>query len=190
MSKARRLFNRGSVGCLTLIGIFFVLGLALPRTWHVERSVVIAAPPELIHPFVEDFAEWQKWAHWQDARDGDGVRRTHSTPSSGVGAQTTWTGSSMGEGMMRIVESDEAVGIKLEEAIDSNGEINAYGSIAYEVQQDGSTRVTWTDAGTAPRVIGPYFIWLIHSTLTEHFDGALRNLKRIAEQEQKERTGK
>lgn len=185
MASARKIAGRGLLGCGGLLLFVVLLGLALPRQWHAQRSREINASPEVVHHFVGDFQRWERWAFWQDDQDPR-VTRTHSAPSSGVGAQTTWEGPSMGRGRLRIVESDPATGIKLEEAIESD-EVNATGTITYERLGDGVTRVTWTDTGTGPLVIGGLFRWAINSGLGKHMEGALAELKRLAEQEQRER---
>ena len=43
-----KIVKRILLGLLGLFALLLVIGLFLPSTWHVERSVTVAAPPEAI----------------------------------------------------------------------------------------------------------------------------------------------
>ena len=50
------------VGLATLLVI--VVGLFLPRTYTIERSIVITAPQEHIHEFLDNLEQWPRWIPW------------------------------------------------------------------------------------------------------------------------------
>lgn len=86
-----------------------------PDTFRLERSAVIAAPPAVVFPMVDDFHNWAAWSPWEKLDPG--MKRTFSGPAAGTGAQYAWAGNDqVGEGRMTIVESqpESRIGIKLE----------------------------------------------------------------------------
>lgn len=103
-----------------LIGVAAVLGLLLvvialqPDTFHVERSISIAAPPEAAFAQVNDFHAWSAWSPWEKLDPA--MTRSYEGAPAGVGAKYAWVGNKdVGEGRMTIEQSDPAkIAIKLE----------------------------------------------------------------------------
>ena len=58
------------IGVVVVIAAFFGFVIAQPSTYHVERSVQIAAPAEVVRPEISDFNQW-----------GDGARGRNSIPA-------------------------------------------------------------------------------------------------------------
>jgi hypothetical protein len=170
----KRFLKVAGLGLVGLVGVLTVVGLFLPRQWHVERSVVINAAPEDIHPLVEDLKAWQSWAVWTKEMDPE-VKDEYGGPASGVGAWWSWSGPKMGHGKMTITRSDVDAGVWLDEMIETDKEVNARGSLTW-TREGGGTKVTWVDEGTLPPM-GGYFVWMIEGMLGDNFQGGLKNLK-------------
>jgi hypothetical protein len=171
------------VAVVVLLVLFAGIGLLLPRDWSVERSILIQAPPERIHAWVESPAKWNEWFAWEEMKTDPEYRVWTSGPEKGAGATYEWAGSPMkaGTGKLVIAHSDPKAGVHIDEWI--NGpEQNAKGSILYTSAGGGTTRVTWTDNGTLPPVIGGYFRGTVNDAMGEAFEKGLANLKRLAEQ--------
>ena len=67
----------------------------------VERAVTVAAPAEVIAPYVVDFRRWVDWSPWEGL-DPD-LQRTYSGPAQGLGATYAWSGNRRaGAGRMEI----------------------------------------------------------------------------------------
>lgn len=101
------------------IGAAFVLLLVVialqPPTFHIERSISMAAPPEVAFAQVNDFHAWKAWSPWEKLDPN--MQRSFDGPSSGVGAKYAWVGNKeVGEGRMTIEKSTpgQEVAIKLE----------------------------------------------------------------------------
>jgi hypothetical protein len=170
----KRFLKFAGLGLVAMVTGLTVVGLFLPRQWHVERSVVINAAPEHIHPLVEDLKAWQSWAVWTKDMDPE-VKDEYGGPASGVGAWWAWNGPKMGHGKMTITKSDVAAGVWLDEMIETDREVNAHGSLTW-TREGGGTKVTWVDTGTLPPM-GGYFVWMIEDMLGENFQVGLKNLK-------------
>lgn len=100
------------VGAALLV---LVIVIALqPATFHVERSVLIAAPPAAVSAQVNNFHAWSGWSPWEK-RDPS-MKRTYDGPPAGVGAKYAWVGNQeVGEGRMTIEQSEPSrVTVKLE----------------------------------------------------------------------------
>jgi hypothetical protein len=154
------------------------LGALLPRTWHVEQSVSIAAPAQRIYPLIANLRRWQEWSVWTKELDPQ-VHNSFEGPESGVGARWSWLGTKMGRGTMEIVASDPATGVRLDEAIES-ATVNAHAAFTF-TPEGPNTRVTWTDEGTLPLVVGGYFSGMVERMLNRNLESGLAKLKRVVE---------
>jgi hypothetical protein len=107
------------------------------------------------------------------------VRFTYEGPESGVGARWSWLGPKMGNGRSEITFADPRRGIRVDEAIES-AQVNAHGAILLEDTGAG-TRVTWTDDGTLPPILGGFFRAMVNERLTHNFEAGLARLKAVVE---------
>jgi hypothetical protein len=181
MKRVLKIVGLGVVG---LVAVLVVVGLFLPRQWHVERTAVINAAPEHIHPLVDDLKQWQTWAAWNNSMDPE-VKYDYSATAAGVGAWWSWNGPKMGHGKMTITKSDVATGVWVDEMIETDDAVNAKGAITW-TRQGEATQVKWVDEGTLPPVIGGYAVSMIETMLGEHFQTGLNNLKTQAEKRRAE----
>ena len=154
------------------------VGLMLPRAFEISRSIVIAAPPERIHPFLDSFRNWPRWSSF-DTADPD-LRFELTEPSSGVGAKRSWKGGRMGVGSQWIVASDPRKGVSMK--LDMTHMEHSF-DFAF-APEAGGTRVTWSDRGLFPaaphwRLMGNLFL---QSMLGGMFEEGLASLKRVVEE--------
>jgi len=64
------------LGVIVAVAAVLLFAATKPSTFHVSRSVTIAAPPEKVYALVADFHNWPRWAP-QD-RDDTTMQRTYS----------------------------------------------------------------------------------------------------------------
>lgn len=163
---------------VALIVILAAVGLILPSSYTVERSIVIDATTEDVHEYVGNLAKWDDWSPWKE--EDPTLVVTLGEKSSGVGASQSWVGDS-GTGALTVTESSPAEGIKYDLLFDG-GTYECVSSITYDRLQDGSTKVTWYMSGDMGRsVTGGYFAVLMDSMVGNMFDRGLSNLKREVE---------
>ena len=90
-----------------LIVIVVVVGLFLPTSYTVERSIVIDAGPSQIHKYVGDLNNWNSWEPWSE---GDpSLIITHGEKTKGVGASQSWVGNN-GDGALTFTKDSPAEG--------------------------------------------------------------------------------
>ena len=99
--------------------VLIVLAVAFittrPSHYHVERSTMIAAPPEAVFAVINDLHQWDKWSPW--AKKDPNMSQSYDGAASGVGASYHWSGNNdVGEGQMTIIESapPQKVAIKID----------------------------------------------------------------------------
>lgn len=133
------------------IGLGFILlvlavavfgGLSMPRQWHVEQSLVIAAPPATIYEDLADLGVWNQWTAWDQQRDLSATWTTEGPPGQ-RGATLRWDGPEIGRGRLVLTEAQPGVGVRYQmffgDAVEGSD-----GAILLSPDTEG-TRVTWSD---------------------------------------------
>jgi effector-binding domain-containing protein len=165
---------------VAIVVILVVIGFVLPKTRHVERSVVIDAPPCVVFAQVNGFRHFNDWSPFvavnPDAKyDFDG-------PDFGIGSKMTWTVTDPKPetGSQTIVASTPYERVDVELDLGSQG----VSQVAYLLlPEDGGTRLTWAfDTDFGLNIIGRYFGLILDRQLGPLYAQGLANLKRIAEE--------
>ncbi len=165
---------------VVLVAVLFLgIGLLLPRTAHVERSIAIDAPPANVFTLVNSFRRFNEWSPWA-ARD-PGAKYAYEGPDWGVGARMAWTGDPklVGSGSQEIVASEPYRLVRTRLDFGREGLADA----AFTLVPDGpGTRATWsfdTDLGSNPlaRWMGLFFDRMIG----KDYEAGLSSLRALAE---------
>ena len=157
----------------------YAVGLALPQTAHVERSIVVNAPPVTVFTVLNGFRQFPRWSPWADL-DPNAVT-TVEGPETGVGAKMSWSGNAeVGTGSQEILESTPPASIKLRLTF---GDFPGAFLASYTLAPEGEgTRVTWGfDADYGASVLGRYFGLLSDSMLGPDYEKGLGRLKTFVE---------
>ena len=127
----------GSV--FAVIAIVFGLGFVLPDAAHVERSVVVNAPPEKVFALVSDFNQWNRWSPWADL-DPD---TAYEISGTGVGHRMSWTSNdpNVGSGVQTVTAVDPPSRLVTRLEFGDMGKADATFSLTPE--GDG-TKVVWS----------------------------------------------
>ena len=118
---------------------------ARPSEFLIVRSRTLAAPPEVVHAYVNDFHKWIEWSPWEKVDPA--LIREYSGAPVGAGASYHWLGNDqVGEGRMTITESraPESVIIRLEFL----KPFQATNTAEFFIMHGGlGTEVTWSMTG-------------------------------------------
>ncbi|MEX2526036.1 MAG: SRPBCC family protein [Gemmatimonadota bacterium] len=127
----------GVMALLLLMGLG--VGLLLPGTWAVERSIVLHGTPQEIYPRLADPAGWPGWTVWPESA------RRIPAPERGVGAGWEWDDGTYGQGefTLRRLEPPRAVEYTVEV---EGGRIRIQGELRLEPLDEG-TRLVWREEG-------------------------------------------
>jgi hypothetical protein len=102
---------------IAIVLVLILVGLAVfvatrPADFRVVRSRTVAAPPDVVHAYVNDFHKWSEWSPWEKLDPA--MKRDYSGAPAGTGAAYHWAGNSdVGEGHMTITESRPAQGVTI-----------------------------------------------------------------------------
>lgn len=161
-----------------MIGVV-VIGAFLPRTWSVERSRTLRAPPERVQETLEDLRTWDAWTPWSKARDPS-VQVTFDGPPRGAGSRMSWEGQLLGFGSLTLVQATPGAGVEYE-ILFRGVDQGTRGSLAL-VPDPAGTRITWRDGGELGwNPIMRVFAGLLEAKLGVDFDDGLARLAGLVE---------
>ena len=85
------ILKKVSIIIVALVAGLFAVGLVLPKTAHVERSIVIEAPPVMVFTVLNGFRQFSRWSPWADIDPN--ATTTLEGPEAGVGSKMSWSGN-------------------------------------------------------------------------------------------------
>lgn len=171
-------FRRLLLSIAILMLLIGVIGMILPSSAHVERSVMINTTPDKIWPHVSNFKAWEAWSPWF-ARDPDATF-TYSGDKGSVGHASTWSSEQkdVGSGSQKIVEV--VPNEKMVTALDFGSQGTAVAMFEL-VPQTSGTRVTWSlDSDFGDNFIGRYFGLMMDRMIGPDYEAGLANLKNVS----------
>ncbi|OJT26774.1 hypothetical protein BO221_01745 [Archangium sp. Cb G35] len=167
------------IASATLVGLLLAIGLVLPSTFRVERSMTIQAPPEAVYPYVANLERWREWGPWR-AEKYPGSQWTFGGPQEGVGAVHSWSGGSVGNGTLSLTQADPKTGVAYDMSVE-HGRYLVHGRISFAPEGQG-TRVTWVDeGGVGGNPLAHYLVPLIRSRLGGYLEEGLAGLAKRVE---------
>ncbi len=179
------------VGIAALVIAVAIVGLLIyastrPDTFRVHRTARVNAPPEAIHPLINDYRNWTLWSPYEH-RD-PALKRTFSGAASGRGAIYAWQGNkNVGSGRMEIVDtSPNKIIIKLDFFAPFKANNIAEFTLEPKNTATGAaTDVTWAMHGPVP-FIGKIMHLLIDcdKMVGKDFSAGLDSMKAAAERPQ------
>lgn len=86
-----------------IVAFLLVLSFLLPTTIKVGSEVVIAAEPEVVHNYVNDLRNWERWSYWHTKDPGQ--KLIYSPNPVGKGAFYKWDGEINQTGTITITNT-------------------------------------------------------------------------------------
>ena len=175
-----------------LIGVAVVLvalciGIATrPDTYRVERTATVAAPADVVFPYVNDFHQWTQWSPFEKLDPN--MKRTFGGTPSGTGSVYSWAGNGQaGEGTMTMKESAPNQHIALDLHFLKPFESTALTEFTFKPAPEG-VAVTWAMSGENT-ILGKAISLFVSMDrmVGKDFEQGLANLKSVAEAEAKRR---
>jgi hypothetical protein len=169
------------IGIVVVVLIVAVLGYAAtkPDTFRVERTTSIKAPPEKIHPFLNDFRQQVVWSPWE--KKDPAMKRAFSGAESGKGSVYEWDGNKdIGKGRIEITESSPS---KITMKLDFLDPFEAHNMAEFTLAPKGETTdVTWAIFGPMPYISKVLTMFCdMDSMIGKEFEAGLADLKTLAE---------
>jgi hypothetical protein len=168
-----------AIAIVLLIAALLAYAATRPKSFSVQRSIAIKAPPQKIAGMIDDFHNWGAWSPWEKLDPA--MKKTYSGAAAGQGAVYDWTGNSkVGTGRMEILETSPArTTIKL----DFLKPFEAHNTAEFALEPAGdSTSVTWEMHGPSPYMMRVMGIFLnMDKAIGKDFETGLANLKTVSE---------
>ena len=174
-----KVFKRILIVVAVILIVIVAVSQLMPAKYHVERSVVIAAKPEIIFPWINNLKKWPEWTPWNLEKDPT-IAYAYDGPDEGVGAITSWDSKKWGDGKMKIAEADPAKGVKLDLSF-AKGKYSCLATFTFE-PSGNDTKVTWAMDGLVSRnPLDRYLSVFMDSMAGKDFSEGLTNLKKKVE---------
>ena len=162
-----------------LVGLFVVIGLFLPTTAHVERSITTSASPDTVYGIVSGFRRFNEWSPWFDLDPA--AQYQFSGPEQGVGAGMTWSSEKpeVGSGRQEIVAVEPGRSVTTKLDFGEQGQATAQFTV---VPQGSGSRITWAfDTDFEGDFLGRYFGLFFDRLVGADYEKGLERLKALAE---------
>lgn len=164
---------------LGLIAVLLLGASLMPKTYAVDKSIVIGKPAETVKGYVGNLNHYAEWNPWQQM-DPSASNEITGTPLT-VGHKYAWKGKKVGVGSLTL-KSIDAKHIHFDLEFLKPWKSKAADNWLFEPWGDGGdTKVTWQNSGDLPwpiaRLMGP----MITKNLNHQFGKGLENLKKAVE---------
>lgn len=165
-------------GLAVLVLVLVVVAFFLPRTYRIERTIVINAKPEAVFAQFGDLKAWKNWGAWQE-RD-PGMKMTYSEKTTGVGAWSAWESKAEGNGKMTITAVEPAKSATYLLEFPDMG-MQSTGSMTLQ-PAEGGVKVVWVDAGElGMNPMSRWFGLFLDGMIGPDFEKGLAKMKRLVE---------
>ncbi len=140
------MFKKILIGMAVIIAVVLAAAMLKSPDFRVERSLVIAAPPERLFPWFSNHRKFNEWNPWLKM-DPD-AKNIYIGPESGVGAVAAWDGKKVGKGSATITECK--ANERIVERMDWLEPMQGVSTVEFSFTPvtDGGTKVTWAMYGT------------------------------------------
>jgi hypothetical protein len=177
------------IALVVVAAAFVIMVASRPAGFHIERSILVTAPPASVFARVNDLHAWADWSPWEKLDPK--MEKTYGGPAVGPGATYAWKSESgkVGQGRMTIEKSNAPalVLVKLEFI----KPFTATNMVTFNIDAtaDGA-KVTWAMDGRNG-FMGKAFALLMNmdKTVGGDFERGLTGLKAVAESAPKHAAG-
>lgn len=166
---------------LAALALLLAFAATRPDTFRVERSRVIAAPPERVYGLIHDLRQFNTWNPYE--RKDSAAKGQYSAITVGPGARYAWQSDKVGTGSMEIVEATAPRRVAMR--LDFVAPFEAHNQVEFMLEPEGAnaTRVTWALHGPVPYLakIAHLFFNMDHM-VGQDFEDGLAHLQTVVQQ--------
>jgi hypothetical protein len=163
---------------LGLVATILIIAAFMPKTFNVEKTIVIKKPVVTVMDRVKNLNYYSQWNPWQQS---DPTTKSEITGTPGVpGHKYSWQGKKVGMGSLTLKSLDTSHLHFLLEFI-KPWKSKAKDNWMFEPWAEMDTKVHWQNSGELPwpiaRLMGP----MLQKSLSRQFEQGLENLKVMCE---------
>jgi hypothetical protein len=162
-----------------LIVTLLIVAALMPKSYNVEKTVVIKKPVAEVKNHIGNFNDYAAWNPWQQMEPA-ATKTITGTPQT-PGHKYAWQGKKIGVGSLTInTIDDKHIHIDLEFL--KPWKAKAKDNWLFEPWGDGGeTKVTWQNSGDLPWPMGRLMSPMINKNLNHQFEKGLDNLRKMCE---------
>lgn len=164
---------------LALIALLLIGSALLPKTYNVEKTIIIKRPATEVMSHVGNLNEYAKWNPWQQM-DPSATKIITGTPNTS-GHQYSWQGKKIGMGSLTIRDLDNKH-IHFDLEFLKPWKSKANDNWLFEQWGEGDTKITWQNSGVLPWPMARLMGGMINKNLNKQFETGLNNLKKLCEE--------
>ena len=165
---------------IALVVIVFALSFIAPTKMHIERSIVIKAPKDVIFQNVKMFSNIRRWSPWED-KDSN-IKTSIEGTDGTVGATYKWVGNKdVGEGEQTIKKIDENKSFETDLHFIKPWDSHA---AAYTILNDTTdgVKVSWGFTGEMSRPFNVMGLFMnMDKSIGDEYNKGLNKLKVMSE---------
>lgn len=174
-----RLLRNLIIGLVTLVLLLVIVAMFLPQHPHVERNILVNAPPATVYPHISSARSFNQWSPWADLDPN--MTLTFSGPDSGTGSGMNWSSenSGVGSGSWMISNATENKSVNIDLDFGDQGQATSYITLTPE---NGQTRVAWGfKMNTGYNPLSRWFGLMLEKWVGADYEKGLTRLKTLVE---------
>jgi hypothetical protein len=166
------------VSIIGIVVLVFLVSLLFPRSYKVERVIVVNKPVYESFAFMNNIKNWSRWSPWNASIDST-FRTFYSKQTAGAGARQ-YIGGQFWVGSFIITES--VTNEKISYLLTLNdGTMTARASFLFS-NLDGHTKLAWVEEGDVGyNPIKRFMMSYLTSSTEKSFDEGLVTIKKAIE---------
>lgn len=170
------MFKRLLIGVFILVLLLAAIGLALPKSFELSRSVRIQANSLRVLRLVSNLDQWESWWPWD--RQNAGKRLRVENKSADVGAKLSWDGRPAAGHLVLTETTIHAIEYDLQ--FNANRQVDQG---AFELKASPrETELTWRVRGHFETpIVGGYLARMANAMHGGMLEWGLGNIKDLAE---------
>ena len=163
---------------IVLAAIYFIGGQLLPKSYSVQRSILIKAADSVVYMNVADMNNFDKWNPWLKMEPTAKVKISGN--SAEPGNLWEWEGEELGTGSMELVKVNPYTSLDYELKFRQPYENSAISNFSFEKKPDG-INVTWSLSGESKTLPDRWMGLGMGLMMDKPFTSGLESLKELSE---------
>ena len=173
------MFKTIALAIIVALGALLIFAASRPDTFRVQRTATIKAPPDKVHPLINDMRVFNTWNPY-NLKDPN-IQGEYQGPQAGPGAVYRFAGNKdVGKGSIAIVDTAPT---RVTMKLDMIEPFEGHNIVEFTLAPKGdATDVTWAMHGPSPFMAKLVGLFMNMDTMIgRDFEAGLANLKSRAE---------
>ena len=159
--------------------VLSIIGLALPPTFKVTRTMRINNSAAGIYPYLNTIERWPEWTILNKSKDAT-ILYSFSGPERGIGGAMTFDGEKLGNGKIIITDSERDHSLNFELKLNEE-QVTFHGVIFLEPKSSGTDVTITMEGDVGFHLVNRYVILMMDQVIGPLLDENLQNLQGLSQ---------